>query len=158
MTGWRLGFAGGPMPLIRAMNMIQSQTSYHTSTISQWAAVAALNGPTEFIDRNRKIFQERRDIVVSMLNQASGLTCSTPKGAFYAYPSCASLIGRHTPEGKEIAADTDFVAYLLEAAGVAAVAGAVFGLAPHFRISYATSTQVLEEACRRIQHACGMLR
>ena len=157
MTGWRVGFGGGPLSLINAMNAVQSHTSTHTSTISQWATIAALDGPTEFIAQNRKTFQERRDLVVSMLNQAHGLSCANPEGAFYAYPSCSDLIGRHTPDGKELKSDQDFVNYLLEAEGVAAVSGTVFGLAPHFRISYAASKQVLEEACRRIQNACGMI-
>jgi aspartate aminotransferase len=157
MTGWRVGFAGGPKPLIDAINMVQSQSSTHTSTISQWAAIAALDGPRDFIDRNRKAFEERRDLVVSMLNQAKGLSCAKPSGAFYAYPSCAGVIGKRTPGQKTIASDEDFVDYLLEAEGVAAVAGTVFGLAPHFRISYATATPVLEEACRRIQRACAAL-
>jgi len=157
MTGWRVGFAGGPLSLINAMNVVQSQTSTHTSTISQWASIAALDGPLDFIVQNNKVFQERRELLVSMLNQAKGLHCAKPEGAFYAYPNCSGVIGHHTPDGKELKADEDFVNYLLEAEGVAAVSGTVFGLEPHFRISYATSTQVLEEACRRIQRACGML-
>jgi aspartate aminotransferase len=158
MTGWRVGFAGGPQSLINAMNMVQSQTSTHTSTISQWASIAALDGPLDFVARNLKIFQERRDLVVSMLNQAKGLQCATPEGAFYAYPGCAGVLGSRTPNGKELKTDEHFVSYLLEAEGVAAVSGTVFGLAPHFRISYATSTEVLEEACLRIQRACSALR
>ncbi|MSP31581.1 MAG: pyridoxal phosphate-dependent aminotransferase [Pseudolabrys sp.] len=157
MTGWRVGFAGGPRSLIDAMTIVQSQTSTHTSTISQWASVAALEGSMDFVRQNNNILQERRDLVVSMLNQANGLHCAKPEGTFYAYPSCSGVIGRHTPEGKEINADQDFLDYLLESEGVMAVAGTVFGLAPHFRISYAISTDVLEDACRRIQRACGML-
>ncbi len=157
MTGWRVGYAGGPLELIKAMNKVQSQSSTHTSTISQWAGVAALNGPQDFIPKHNKVFQERRDLVVSMLNQAKGLHCPKPEGAFYVYPSCAGAIGRKTPEGKRIATDEDFVTYLLESEGVAVVQGAAFGLAPHFRISYATATEALEEACRRIQRACGAL-
>ena len=157
MTGWRVGYAGGPLALIKAMNMVQSQSTSQTSTISQWAGVAALNGPQDFIPQHNKIFQERRDLVVSMLNQASGIRCHKPEGAFYVYPSCAGAIGRKTPEGKRIASDEDFVTYLLDAEGVAVVQGTAFGLAPHFRISYATSTATLEEACRRIQRACGAL-
>jgi aspartate aminotransferase len=157
MTGWRVGFAGGPKPLIEAINMVQSQSSTHTSTISQWAAIAALDGPCDFIDRNRRVFEQRRDLVVSMLNQAKGLSCAKPSGAYYAYPSCAGVIGKRTPAQQTITSDEDFVDYLLEAEGVAAVAGTVFGLAPHFRISYATATSALEEACRRIQRACGAL-
>ena len=158
MTGWRVGFAGGPLPLIDAMNAVQSQTSTHTSTISQWASIAALDGSLNFIVHNKKVFQERRDLVVSMLNQADGLHCTKPEGAFYAYPNCTGLIGRHTPDGKTLKTDEDFVNYILEAEGVAAVSGTVFGLSPHFRISYATSTQMLVEACRRIQRACAVIR
>ncbi|MFI4989258.1 MAG: pyridoxal phosphate-dependent aminotransferase, partial [Alphaproteobacteria bacterium] len=157
MTGWRVGYAGGPLELIKAMTMVQSQSTSQTSTISQWAGVAALEGPQEFIAENVKVFQERRDLVVSMLNQANGLHCPKPEGAFYVYPSCAGTIGRKTPEGKRIGNDEDFVTYLLEQEGVAVVQGTAFGLAPHFRISYATSTAALEEACRRIQRACGAL-
>ena len=157
MTGWRVGYAGGPLALIKAMNMVQSQSTSQTSTISQWAGVAALNGPQDFIPKHNKVFQERRDLVVSMLNQASGIRCHKPEGAFYVYPSCAGTIGRKTPEGKRIASDEDFVTYLLDSEGVAVVQGTAFGLAPHFRISYATSTANLEEACRRIQRACGAL-
>ena len=157
MTGWRVGYAGGPLELIQAMNMVQSQSTSQTSTISQWAGVAALNGPQDFIPKHTKAFQERRDLVVSMLNQAKGIHCHKPEGAFYVYPSCAGAIGRKTPEGQRIGSDEDFVTYLLEAEGVAVVQGSAFGLAPHFRISYATSTAALEEACRRIQRACGAL-
>jgi len=157
MTGWRVGYAGGPLALVKAMNMVQSQSTSQTSTISQWAGVAALNGPQDFIPKHNKVFQERRDLVVSMLNQASGIRCHKPEGAFYVYPSCAGTIGRKTPEGKRIASDEDFVTYLLDSEGVAVVQGTAFGLAPHFRISYATSTANLEEACRRIQRACGAL-
>ncbi len=157
MTGWRVGYAGGPLELIKAMNMVQSQSTSQTSTISQWAGVAALNGPQDFIPQHVKVFQERRDLVVSMLNQATGIRCPKPEGAFYVYPSCAGTIGRQTPEGKRIASDEDFVSYLLEAEGVAVVQGTAFGLSPHFRISYAAATSALEEACRRIQRACGAL-
>ncbi len=158
MTGWRVGYAAGAVEVIRAMNKIQSQSTTSTSTISQWASVAALDGDHSFIARNNKVFRERRDLVVSMLNQATGLTCATPEGAFYVYPSCAGTIGRQTPDGKTIETDEDFVTYLLEAEGVAAVHGEAFGLSPHFRISYATSTEALEEACSRIQRACAALR
>jgi len=157
MTGWRVGYAGGPLELIKAMNMVQSQSTSQTSTISQWAGVAALNGPQDFIPKHNKAFQERRDLVVSMLNQAKGIHCHKPEGAFYVYPSCAGAIGRKTPAGQHIGSDEDFVTYLLESEGVAVVQGSAFGLAPHFRISYATSTAALEEACRRIQRACGAL-
>ena len=157
MTGWRMGYGAGPIELIKAMNTIQSQSITHASTISMAAAVAALEGPHDFIAANNAIFRERRDLVVEMLNQADGLTCSVPEGAFYVYPSCAGLIGRKTPDGKTIATDEDFVTYLLESEGVAAVQGAAFGLSPYFRVSYATSTALLEDACRRIQQACAAL-
>ncbi|HYB11681.1 MAG TPA: pyridoxal phosphate-dependent aminotransferase [Alphaproteobacteria bacterium] len=157
MTGWRVGYAGGPIGLINAINKVQSQSTSHTSSISQWASVAALNGPQDFIPKHNKVFQERRDLVVSMLNQAKGLHCPKPEGAFYVYPSCAGTIGRKAPNGETLETDEDFVTYLLEAEGVAVVQGSAFGLAPHFRISYATSTSALEEACRRIQRACGNL-
>ncbi len=157
MTGWRLGYAAGPKELIRAMTVVQSQSSTHTSSISQAAAVEALNGPQGFLAENARVFQERRDLCISMLNQAHGLRCGTPEGAFYLYISCAGTIGRKTPEGGVIGNDTDFVTYLLESEGVAAVQGAAFGLSPYFRISYAASNAELEEACRRIQKACAAL-
>ena len=157
MTGWRLGYAAGPKALIRAMTVVQSQSSTHTSSISQAAAVEALNGPQDFLAANARVFQQRRDLCVSMLNQASGLRCGTPEGAFYLYISCAGAIGRKTPDGATIADDTDFVTYLLESEGVAVVQGAAFGLSPYFRISYAASNAELEEACRRIQRACAAL-
>ena len=158
MTGWRVGYGAGPKPLIAAMNMIQSQSTTHTSSISQAAAVAALNGPQEFIAANNAVFRKRRDLVVDLLNRAAGIECARPEGAFYVYPSCAGAIGRTTAEGKTIASDDDFVTWLLEAEGVACVQGSAFGLSPYFRISYATSTALLEEACRRIQRACAALR
>jgi aspartate aminotransferase len=157
MTGWRLGYAGGPAALIRAMNDVQSHSTTHASSITQAASVEALNGPQDFIPKHNAVFRERRDLVVAMLNQAHGITCRTPEGAFYVYPSCAGAIGRKTPSGVKIADDTDFCTYLLEAEGVAVVQGAAFGLEPHFRISYATATSLLEEACRRIQRACAAL-
>jgi len=157
MTGWRIGYGGGPSPLIKAMAKLQSQSTTNPSSISQAAAVEALNGPQHFIAEHNKVFRERRDLVVSMLNQAPGLACSTPEGAFYVYPSCAGAIGKKTPQGKTIANDGDFVAYLLEAEGVAAVQGAAFGQSPFFRISYATSTEALREACMRIKRACAAL-
>ena len=126
--------------------------------IGQAAAVAALNGPTDFIPEHNKVFKERRDLVVSMLNQTKGLSCPNPEGAFYVYPSCAGTIGKKAPDGKTIKTDSDLVTYLLEAEGVAAVQGEAFGLSPHFRISYATATDVLEDACARIQRACAALR
>ncbi len=157
MTGWRVGYAAGAVELIDAMNKVQSQSTTSTCTISQWAAVAALNGPQDFIAEHNLAFRERRDLVTAMLNQAHGLSCATPEGAFYVDPSCAGTIGKKTPDGKTLATDEDFVAYLLKAEGVAVVQGAAFGLSPYFRISYATSTELLEEACRRIQRACGAL-
>lgn len=157
MTGWRVGYGAGPKSLIAAMNMVQSQSTTHTSSISQAAAVAALNGPQDFIPANNAVFRERRDLVVAQLNQAIGLDCARPEGAFYVYPSCAGTIGRTTPDGKIIESDDDFVTYLLEAEGVACVQGSAFGLSPYFRISYATATPLLEEACRRIQRACAAL-
>jgi len=157
MTGWRVGFAGGPVDLIKAMTKVQSQSISHTAAVSQSASVAALNGPHGFIAKHNKVFVERRDLVVSMINQAQGLSCPTPDGAFYVYPSCAGLIGKKTPSGKEIKTDEDFVTYMLEHVGVAAVHGEAFGLSPHFRISYATSNELLEDACQRIQRACAEL-
>jgi aspartate aminotransferase len=157
MTGWRIGYAGGPANLIKAIAKIQSQSTTNPSSISQAAAVAALNGPQDFIAERAAVFQDRRDLVVGMLNQAKGITCHRPEGAFYVFPSCAGTIGRKTPDGQTIASDEDFAAYLLMHAGVSVVFGAAFGLSPFFRISYATSTAALEEACRRIQTACGAL-
>lgn len=158
MTGWRIGYAGGPEPLIKAMAMIQSQSTTNPAAASQWAAVEALNGPQDFIAAHNKIFKERRDLVVSMLNQANGLKCPMPEGAFYVYPSCAGTIGKTTPGGKKLASDEDFVTELLEAEGVAVVQGTAFGLGPAFRISYATKTEDLEDACSRIQRFCGNLK
>jgi aspartate aminotransferase len=158
MTGWRIGYAGGPEPLIKAMAKMISQTTSNPSSISQWAAVEALNGTQDFIKPHQKIFQERRDLVVSMLNQARGIHCPTPEGAFYVYPSVEGLIGKTAPTGKPIASDEDFACELLEAEGVAVVHGAAFGLSPFFRISYATSSEVLEDACGRIQRFCAEVR
>jgi aspartate aminotransferase len=158
MTGWRIGYGGGPTPLIKAMAKLQSQSTSNPSSISQAAAVEALTGPQDFIAVHNRSFKERRDLVVDMLNQAPGLHCHRPEGAFYVYPSCAGTVGKATPKGKVIATDEDFVTYLLEAEGVAAVQGAAFGLSPFFRISYATSTAALKEACTRIQRACAALR
>jgi len=157
MTGWRMGYAGGPDQIIKAMTKIQGQSLTHTSSITQVASVAALNGPHDFIQANNAAFQGRRDLVVSMLNQAPGLECLVPEGAFYVYPKCAGVIGKSTPEGKVIENDEDFVTGLLETEAVAAVHGAAFGLSPHFRISYAASTESLEEACSRIQRFCASL-
>ena len=158
MTGWRIGYAAGPEKLIKAMDFVQGQQTSGASTIAQWAAVAALDGPQDHLAKFRAAFQGRRDLVVSMLNQTNGLTCPTPEGAFYVYPSCAALIGKTTEAGKTIETDEDFVTELLPAEGVAAVHGSAFGLGPNLRISYATSNAVLEEACRRIQRFCGSLR
>jgi len=157
MTGWRIGYAAGPIELIKAMDMIQGQQTSGASTIAQWAAVEALNGPQDFVARNKAIFQGRRDLVVSMLNQARGISCPSPEGAFYVYPSCAQLIGKKTPAGKVIDNDETFVSELLEAEGVAVVHGSAFGLGPNFRISYATSEDLLEAACVRIQRFTGSL-
>ncbi len=158
MTGWRVGYAAGPKDVIKAMNKVQSQSSTHTSSISQWAAVEALNGPHDFLAPRNAAFKERRDTVVGMLNQAKGITCRTPEGAFYVYPSCAGCIGKSTPDGVTIADDNVFVAQLLEKVGVAVVQGTAFGLAPYFRISYATSMENLVEACTRIQKFCASLK
>ena len=158
MTGWRIGYGGGPEHLIKAMAMIQSQSTSNPAAASQWAAVEALDGPQDFIAKHNKIFKERRDLCVSMLNQAKGLKCPKPEGAFYVYPSCAGTIGKTASTGKKLASDEDFVTELLEAESVAVVQGTAFGLGPAFRISYATRTEDLEEACRRIQKFCGDLR
>ena len=157
MTGWRIGYAGGPQWLIKAMSNVMGQTTSNPCSISQWAAVEALNGTQDFIPKNEKLFQERRDLVVSMLNQAKGLKCPTPEGAFYVYPSCAELIGKKTQSGKVIENDETFALELLQAEHVALVHGGAFGLSPNFRISYATSTKCLEDACARIQRFCASL-
>jgi aspartate aminotransferase len=158
MTGWRLGYAGGPEALIDAMRKLQSQSTSNPCSITQWAAVEALDGPQDFIAENNAKFVERRDLVVAMLNQASGLQCPKPQGAFYVYPSCAGAIGKTSASGKKIATDEDFATTLLEEEGVAVVHGAAFESSPAFRVSYATSRDVLEEACRRIQRFCGNLK
>lgn len=157
MTGWRIGYGAGPVELIKAMAKVQSQSTSNPSSISQYAAVEALNGPQDFIAERAKVFEERRDLVVSMLNQAAGLSCPMPEGAFYVYPSCTGCIGKKTPDGKVIENDFDFVSALLETEGVAVVHGEAFGLSPHFRVSYATSTEALTEACERIQRFCASL-
>ena len=158
MTGWRIGYGGGPAELIKAMTTLQSQATHAPSTISQWASVEALTGPQNFIPLNAQTFKERRDLVVSMLNQANGITCPRPEGAFYVYPSCAGTIGKTSPNGKKLENDEDFVTELLECEGVAVVQGSAFGLGPAFRISYAASLKELEDACRRIQRFCGNLK
>lgn len=157
MTGWRLGYGAGPAELIRAMTVIQSQSSTHTSSISQAAAMEALNGTQDFVAPHNRAFRERRDLVVAMLNQTKGISCRTPEGAFYVYPSCAEIIGRRTANGTVIRDDSDFCTYLLESEGVAMVPGAAFGMSPYFRISYVVSTEALTEACVRIQRACEAL-
>jgi len=157
MTGWRIGYAGGPQPLIKKMAEIQGHSTSNPCSISQAAACAALNGPQDFMVEQLKIFQERRDMVVKMLNEVSGISCLKPEGAFYVYPSCAGVIGKKRPDGKSIENDADFVTYLLESEGVAAVPGIGFGLSPHFRISYATATSLLKEACERIKTAVEKL-
>ncbi len=158
MTGWRIGYAGGPKELIKAMDMIQGQQTSGACSIAQWASVEALRGPQDFLPRFRQVFEQRRDLVVSMLNQAKGLDCPTPEGAFYVYPSCAGTIGKTAPSGKTIASDEDFIMELMETEGVAVVHGSAFGLGPNFRVSYAASTEQLEDACSRIQRFCANLR
>jgi aspartate aminotransferase len=158
MTGWRIGYCGAPEALIKQMTKIQSQSVSNPTSISQWAAVEALNGPQDFIPVRQKAFQRRRDLVVSMLNQARGITCPRPEGAFYVYPSIAGIVGKTAPSGKVIRTDEDFAGELLESEGVAVVHGAAFGLSPYFRISYATADSVLEDACHRIQRFCGSVK
>jgi aspartate aminotransferase len=158
MTGWRIGYAGGRADLIKAMAMLQSQSTSNAAAVSQWASVEALTGPQDFIAKHNTIFKERRDLCVSMLNQANGIHCPKPEGAFYVYPSCAGTMGKTAPSGKKLATDEDFVTELLETEGVAVVQGTPFGYGPAFRISYATKTEDLEEACRRIQRFCGNLK
>jgi aspartate aminotransferase len=157
MTGWRIGYGAGPDQLIKAMDMLQGQQTSGACSIAQWAAVEALTGPQDFIPKSRKAFEERRDLVVSMLNQARFLKCHSPEGAFYVYPSCADAIGRKAPDGTVIESDADFCNALLETEGVAVVQGSAFGTGPNFRVSYATSNALLEDACRKIQNFCGNL-
>ncbi len=158
MTGWRIGYAAGPAALIKAMDMVQGQQTSGACTIAQWASVEALNGPQDFIPVRRKAFEERRDLVVSMLNQAKHLKCPKPEGAFYVYPSVAETIGRTAPSGNVIKTDEDFVTELLEETGVAVVHGSAFGAGPNFRVSYATSLAQLENACKKIQTFTAALR
>ncbi|AOH83704.1 aspartate aminotransferase [Sphingomonas panacis] len=158
MTGWRIGFAGGAPWLIKAISKLQSQSTSNPCSIAQAASVAALTGDQGFLKDNAALFQRRRDLVVGMLNQAEGITCPLPEGAFYVYPEFSALIGKSTPGGKRIETDEDFVGYLLDDAKVAAVQGAAFGLSPAMRISYATSDELLTKACTRIQEACAALR
>ena len=157
MTGWRLGYCGASKEIIAAMNKIQSQSTTSTSSISMAAAVEALNGTQDFIKDHNEAFVRRRDLVVDLLNQVEGLSCLTPEGAFYVYPSCAGIIGKETPEGKKITSDEDFMTYLLESEGIAGVHGAAFGLSPYFRLSYATNDEILKDACSRIKRACEKL-
>lgn len=157
MTGWRIGYCAGPLALIKAMTKIQSQSTSNPTSISQWAAVEALNGPQDFIAENNRAFKRRRDMVVDLLNQADGISCIKPEGAFYVYPSCAGCIGKTAPNGTVIDSDEAFATQLLEAEGVAVVHGAAFGLSPFFRISYATSDENLSEACQRIARFCASL-
>lgn len=158
MTGWRIGFAGGPEWLISAMRKLQSQSTSNPSSISQAAAVAALNGPQDFLAERNAAFQKRRDLVVSMLNDTPGLDCPTPEGAFYCYPDASALMGRTSPKGQMIETDQDLIGYFLDEARVAAVHGGAFGLSPAFRVSYATSEEILLEACTRIQRASAALK
>jgi aspartate aminotransferase len=157
MTGWRIGYAAGPEPLIAAMRKVEGQSTSNPSSIAQYAALEALTGPQDFIGERAAVFEGRRDLVLSMLNQATGLSCAKPQGAFYVYPSIGPLIGKRTPGGAVIGDDEMFVTELLEAENVAVVHGSAFGLGPNFRLSYATSTEVLEEACQRIQRFCASL-
>lgn len=157
MTGWRIGYAAGPVPLITAIRKIQSQSTSNPCSVSQWAAVEALNGPQGFLETNREVFQRRRDLVVSMLNDAKGITCPVPEGAFYVYPDISGCIGKTSAGGTKIKNDEDFVSALLEETGVAVVFGAAFGLSPNFRVSYATSDSELKDACSRIQYFCDGL-
>jgi len=157
MTGWRIGYAGGPADLIGAMRKVQSQTTSNPCSVSQWAAVEALDGPQDYIATSRPVFERRRDLVVAMLNAAEGITCPKPEGAFYVYPSVSGCIGRSTTSGKVLKTDEDFAVSLLEEKGVAVVFGAAFGLSPNFRVSYAASDEVLKEACERIRAFCASL-
>ncbi|MBM1219635.1 pyridoxal phosphate-dependent aminotransferase [Ponticoccus sp. SC2-23] len=157
MTGWRIGYAGGPAALIAAMRKVQSQSTSNPCTISQYAAMAALNGPQDYLADNRVLFQRRRDLVVSMLNEAKGISCPVPEGAFYVYPDISGCIGKTSAGGVKIETDEDFATALLDETGVAVVFGAAFGLSPNFRVSYASSDTVLAEACRRVQSFCDGL-
>ncbi len=157
MTGWRIGYAGGPEPLIKAINKVLSQTTSNASSISQWAVAAALDGRQDFLIERNKAFKARRDMVVEMLNEAEGISCRKPEGAFYVYPSCAGCIGKTSKGGRKIENDEDFAAALLEEEAVAVVFGAAFGLSPYFRISYATSDSLLRRACERIQKFCAAM-
>jgi aspartate aminotransferase len=157
MTGWRIGYAGGPTALIKAMAKVQSQSTSNPSSVSQAAAVAALDGPSDFLAERNAVFERRRDLVADRLDAVPGLRCRRPEGAFYVYPSCAGVIGKRTPGGAVVETSEDFARQLLESEGVAVVHGSAFGLDPCFRISYATSTELLEEACTRIERFCAAL-
>ena len=157
MTGWRIGYAGGPAPLIKSMAKVMSQSTSNPCSVSQWATVAALEGDQSFLAERNALFKDRRDLVVGMLNEADGISCATPQGAFYVYPSCAGVIGKKTRDGHLIESDEDFAAALLEETGVATVFGAAFGLSPHFRISYAAATDQLRDGCQRITEFCASL-
>ncbi len=158
MTGWLFGFAGGPAPLIRAIATIQSQSTTNPNSIAQAAAVAALNGPMDFLAERNAIFKERRDLAAKIFNSIPGSSCRGPEGAFYLVPSCAGLIGKTTPSGKVLSSDEDVAKFFLEEALVAVVPGSAFGFSPHFRISFATSTEKLKTACERIAAACALLK
>jgi aspartate aminotransferase len=157
MTGWRIGYAGGPQWLIKAMGDLQSQSTSNPCSISQYAVTAALNGPQDFLKERNAKFKERRDLVVAMLNDAPGLNCPVPEGAFYVYPDASGVMGKTTPKGRKIETDADLIDYFLDDWNVAAVHGGAFGLSPGFRISYATSNEALKTACERIQSACAEL-
>lgn len=158
MTGWRIGYGGAPAALVKAMVKLQSQSTSNPSSISQAAALEALNGPQDFIAQRTAIFQARRDLVVAELNGIAGIRCHSPDGAFYAFPSCAGLMGKTAPDGKTLATDDDFVMYLLEAQNLAVLQGDAYGASPFFRISFATSVPQLQEGCRRLRLACEALR
>jgi aspartate aminotransferase len=158
MTGWRIGFAGGPVPLIKAMAKLQSQSTSNPCSIAQAAATAALNGDQSFLQERNDAFKKRRDLVVAMLNHVDGIHCPTPEGAFYVYPDVSGLIGKKTPSGLKIENDEMLIGYFLDEARVAAVHGGAFGVEPAFRVSYATSEAILTEACQRVQAACAALR
>lgn len=157
MTGWRVGYAAGPVEVIKAANKIQSQSTSHAVSFCQSAGVVALNSPMDFLKERNDIFKQRRDMVAAGLNAVEGISCRVPEGAFYLYPSVAGCIGKKTPDGREIKTDTDFVTFLLESEGVAVVPGTAFGLSPYFRLSYAASTELLEKACERIRRFCNSL-
>ena len=158
MTGWRLGYCGAPKEIIAGMNKIQSQSTTSTSSITMAAAVEAISGPQDFIINHNKKFLKRRDLVISKLNNIEGISCQKPDGAFYVYPNCEGIIGKQTPNGNKLSSDEDFMTYLLEDQGVAGVHGSAFGLSPYFRLSYATSDDILEDACNRIKLACEKLK